>query len=294
MGRKKGVKLKEPYFGEREEQAVMDYLLGDSETKNQIYNLILKKAFKKMIPSILKRYRNYIGNHDIVELEMDGLSFLIENMHKYNKFLIEYRRINSEDDWEKHKHFKYKTELEQLKKLNEIQGSIEFEYRTCIASAYSYYGTIVRNYFRHRSKDARKEVIENLDFEVFIDEVETRYDYAYEMDTSDQQEEDENKFFNSVVDQIRLEIKTNTLLKKNEIIVGEAIISILFNWKTLFNEEITEDNDGKQSTSNFRKNKMLLLLKEQTRLTTKDIRDSIKNYKSIYYLTKKMINMDNE
>jgi hypothetical protein len=91
-----------------------------------------------------------------------------------------------------------------------------------------------------------------------------------------------------------LEIKTNTLLKKNEIIVGEAIISILFNWKTLFNEEITEDNDGKQSTSNFRKNKMLLLLKEQTRLTTKDIRDSIKNYKSIYYLTKKMINMDNE
>lgn len=290
MGRKKGVKLKEPYFGEREEQAVMDYIFGNSETKNEIYNQILRKAFKKMIPSILKRYRNYIGNYDIMELEMDGLSYLFENIHKYNKYLIEYRRIG-EEEWLKHKQFKYKTEVEQHQKLNEIQKSLEFEYRPCMASAYSYCGTIVRNYFKLRSKTSRAEVIENLDFDMYIDEVEIHYDYTYEMDHPDDCEKEENKLFKSVIESIRLEIKTNTLLKKNEIIVGESIISILNNWKELFKEEMDE-TDNKKPSSNFRKNKMLLLLKEQTRLTTKDIRDAIKNYKSIYYLTKKMIDVE--
>jgi hypothetical protein len=292
MGRKKGVKLKEPYFGEREEQAVIDYIFGSADVKNEIYNRILKKAFKKMIPSILKRYRNYIGNYDIIELEMDGLSYLIENIHKYNRYLIEYRRIG-DDEWLKHKQFKYKTEIEQLQKLNEIQKSLEFEYRPCMASAYSYCGTIVRNYFKLRSKTSRAEVIENLDFDLYVDEVETNYDYKYEMDHPDDCDREENKLFKSVIESINLEIKTNTLLKKNEIIVGQSIIDILNNWETLFKEDMEETN-GKKTSPNFRKNKMLLLLKEQTRLTTKDIRDSIKNYKSIYYLTKKMIDVDED
>ena len=43
-----------PYFTEREEQAVIDYINSNSlEEKNKIYNEILIEPFRKMIQSIL-------------------------------------------------------------------------------------------------------------------------------------------------------------------------------------------------------------------------------------------------
>ena len=52
---KKASVPREPYFAEREEQAVMDYINSDSvEEKNQIYNEILIEPFRKMIQSILQ------------------------------------------------------------------------------------------------------------------------------------------------------------------------------------------------------------------------------------------------
>ena len=47
---------KKPYFAEREEQAVIDYINSDSvDEKNRIYNEILIEPFRKMIESILRR-----------------------------------------------------------------------------------------------------------------------------------------------------------------------------------------------------------------------------------------------
>ena len=44
-----------PYFAEREEKAVLDYINSNSaEEKNQIYNEILLEPFRKMIQSILR------------------------------------------------------------------------------------------------------------------------------------------------------------------------------------------------------------------------------------------------
>ena len=59
-----------PYFAEKEEQAVIDYINATTaEEKNKIYNEILLVPFRKMIESILRRYPIHIGNYDIVEVE---------------------------------------------------------------------------------------------------------------------------------------------------------------------------------------------------------------------------------
>jgi len=54
----KKVKSNEPpYFAEREEQAVIDYINSDSaEEKNRIYNEILIEPFRIISEVILKRY----------------------------------------------------------------------------------------------------------------------------------------------------------------------------------------------------------------------------------------------
>ena len=87
---------------------------------------------------------------------------------------------------------------------------------------------------------------------------------------------------------MREKIEEDKSLKKNEIIVGEAIIHVLSNWHVLFLEESPEGKYNKKVTNNFAKNKILLYLKEQTKLSTKEIRMSMKPYKEIYNVEKTM------
>ena len=82
-------KKKKPYFAEREEKAVLDYIKSNSaEEKNQIYNEILIEPFRKMIQSILRRYPIHIGNYNVEEVEENVLTHLIEQMIKYRPFII--------------------------------------------------------------------------------------------------------------------------------------------------------------------------------------------------------------
>ena len=60
----------------------------------------------------------------------------------------------------------------------------------------------------------------------------------------------------------------------------------------LFLEDSPKGKYNKKVTNNFAKNKILLYLKEQTNLTTKEIRMSMKPYKEIYGVEK--INFYNE
>jgi hypothetical protein len=69
-------------------------------------------------------------------------------------------------------------------------------------------------------------------------------------------------------------------------LVGEAILNILKNWQVLFQEDSPDGKYNKKISNKFAKNKILLLLKEQTGLSTKDIRNSIKLYKSLYFMEK--------
>jgi len=60
----------------------------------------------------------------------------------------------------------------------------------------------------------------------------------------------------------------------------------LKNWQVLFMEDSPEGKFNKRVTNKFAKNKILFYLKEQTGLTTKEIRIGIKPFKDLYFIEK--------
>ena len=236
-----------PYFAEREEQAVLDYIRSTSkEEKNRIYNEILIEPFRKMIQSILRRYPIHIGNYDIDEVEENALSHLIEHMVKFNPDKV-------------------------TKSGNK-------------AKAFSYCQTIIRNYYKDHGKKSYTEKKINLSYDDFVDEINENIDFSYEIETEATHHYEQ--LINVVVNKIETIINNDTTMKKNEVIVGDAIVNVLKNWHVLFLEESPEGKYNKRVTNKFAKNKILLFLKEQTGLSTKEIRIAIKPFKEVYYLEK--------
>ena len=274
------------YFAENEEQAVLDYILTNSSSeKHRIYNNILAQPFQKMVESIIRRYQIHLGKYDIYEVEANALSHLIENMIKYRPFIIEFRKKDSNNPkWNRSKVFKYFNKQDAENKLGELSGDIENEYRIFESKAFSYCQTIVRNYYKDHSRKTNNEKKTVLSWEDHSDEIMNRNEFLYEID--DNQKTDLEELIDIVINKVRDRIDTDASLKKNEIIVGEAIINILNNWHILFLEETHIGKINKKVTNKYQKNKILLLLKEQTRLNTKEIRINLKPFKEIYYLQK--------
>lgn len=242
------------YFGEPEEQAMLDYIDTNSvKERHRLYNDILREPFRKMTESILRRYPIHIGNYDIHEVEANALSHLIEQMIKFNRNKI--------------------TKTGQK------------------AKAFSYCQTIVRNFYKDHSKRSNKEKITILSWDDHSKDIMSRDEFLYEIDGT---KTDLEQLMDQIVKSMRERIDTDASLKKNEVIVGEAIIEVLSNWHVLFMEDSPDGKVNKKVTNKYQKNKILQLLKEQTRLNTKEIRISMKPFKEIYYLEKKAFYQDEE
>lgn len=278
------IKNNKQYFAEREEQAVIRYINSNSlEEKNKIYNDILIEPFRKMIQSILRRYPIHIGNYDMEEVESNALTHLIEHMVKYRPFIIE--KNNGNDKWIKlgnDYRFFHNNEAETVLKI--MINNNNHEYRIFYSSAFSYCQTIIRNYYKDHSKKSYNEKKINLCFDDYVDEINQNSEYTYQIEFDGQHQLE--KLINIVVDKIEDKIMNDTTMKKNEIVVGDAIINILKNWHILFMEDSPDGKYNKRVTNKFAKNKILLYLKEQTGLTTKEIRLGIKPFKDIYFFEK--------
>lgn len=284
----KEVETTTQYFAEKEEQAVIDYINSDSlEEKNKIYNNILIEPFRKMIQSILRRYPIHIGNYDMEEIESNALTHLIEHMVKYKPFIIE-RKINnpSNDKWNKlgneYRFIHIKNAIDKLEETNENDDV--YIYRIFKSKAFSYCQTIIRNYYKDHSKKSYTEKKINLNFDDYVDEINENIEYTYEMELESQHQLE--KLINGVVKKIEDRIDTDPTIKKNEMLVGDAIANVLKNWQVLFMEDSPEGKYEKRVTNKFAKNKILLYLKEQTGLSTKEIRIGIKPFKEIYFIEK--------
>lgn len=199
-----------------------------------------------MTESILRKYPTHFGNYDVHEIEANALSHLIEHMVKFNP--------------------------EKITKSGKK------------AKAFSYCQTIVRNFYKDHSKKSYNEQKTNLPWEDYSDEINTKKEFSYELEDANRNELEE--LINIVTNKMSERIEEDKSLKKNEIIVGEAIIHVLTKWHELFLEESPVGKYNKKVTNNFAKNKILLYLKEQTLLTTKEIRMSMKPYKDIYNVEK--------
>ena len=135
--------------------------------------------------------------------------------------------------------------------------------------AYSYFGTICKNYLMGQIMKEQKELNRKLSYEDISSSIENRPDMLYTID------EDVIDLDYIIVEYtIKLKDFVDTQsLNDNERKLGLALIDIFEKYETIFT---ATDN------SKFNKNLILLSLREMTNLTTKEIRISLKKFKSLY------------
>lgn len=140
--------------------------------------------------------------------------------------------------------------------------------------SYSYYGTVCKHYLLGKLIKDDKKLKTLISYEDVAPELEENEELTYEIDTH---EIDLTNFMDDICGSIRDELESK-ILSENEIRVGNALISILENWENIF--------EGQDATNKYNKNLILYYMREMTKLSTKDIRNAMKRYKTIYKLIK--------
>jgi hypothetical protein len=135
--------------------------------------------------------------------------------------------------------------------------------------AYSYFGTICKNYLMGQIMKEQKEINRKISYEDISSSIENRPDMLYLID------EDVVDLDHIIIEYtIKLKDFVDTQsLNDNERKLGLALIDIFEKYETIFT---ATDN------SKFNKNLILMSLREMTNLTTKEIRISLKKFKSLY------------
>ena len=135
--------------------------------------------------------------------------------------------------------------------------------------AYSYFGTICKNYLMGQIIKDQKETNRKISYEDISTSIQERPDMIYRID------EDLVETHVLIVEYLK-ELKdfidTETLTE-NEKKLGYALVDLFDNYETIFSGA---DNNK------FNKNVILLSLREMTNLSTKEIRSSIKRFKKLY------------
>lgn len=239
-------KERKGYFYEEQENAVKQYLtVTDNVERNRIFNSILLPAFTKMIESIIRRYNLHIPNEEFEDTFNDTISFLMSKIEHFDP-----DKISSKTG----KNFK----------------------------AYSYCGTICKNYLLHKRIELKKETEKAVSYDVICDDINDDMKYSDMGGISD-------NFTGEVMEGAILSIRQimehpKNSLNERELKVGEALINLLKNW---------EDIMPTSGSNKLNKSTILYQLREDTRLTTKEVRDSMRKYKKAYYKMKDNIIQEN-
>jgi len=136
--------------------------------------------------------------------------------------------------------------------------------------AYSYFGTICKNYLMGQIIKDQKDTNRKVSYEDISSNLENRPDMIYYLEYEIVDAQD-------VIGEFLEELKRmveNEDLSDNERKLGLALQDLFENYKEIF---LGNENNK------FNKNVILLSLREMTNLSTKEIRSAIKRYKKLYY-----------
>ena len=284
------------YFYEVQEQAVINYLKSEnSEERNQIYETILRPAFEKMAESIIRRYKLFIPNEDFQDTFYDTLSFLHVKMEKFKPLILTYKRIDKKDsDNEKYVEIEEPdfynlmadTTEESPKYIKVLKvkesGEETYEYYSKIKKrykAYSYYGTICKNYLIGRVETYCKNLVRSPSYDIAVEEYVNNIKYSdINSHNADIAEE--------IIKKLTVKLKemvnepTDYCLRESEIRVGNALINLFENWEYVLTTE---------GSNKLNKNAILLFLREATGMDTKGIRDNMRKFKKEFMLIKNAV-----
>lgn len=145
--------------------------------------------------------------------------------------------------------------------------------------AYSYYGTICKNYLIGMLQKDDRGLKQFSSWEDNYEFLETNEDLTYTIDSDE-------LILGDFIERIIVEIETELVddypdkkkLTDNEIKVGRCLIDILDKWETVF--------DDMKGGAKYNKNQVLETMRNYTKLSTKDIRVSMKRFKVMYEFLK--------
>lgn len=136
--------------------------------------------------------------------------------------------------------------------------------------AYSYFGTICKNYLMGQILKDQKDIKRKISYEDISSSLESKNEFSYNIDDDPLNAENVIKIFLMELE----EFMEGETLNKNEEKLGHALYDIFDKYDEIF---IGNGNNK------FNKNIILLSLREMTNLTTKEIRGAMKKYKNLYY-----------
>jgi hypothetical protein len=309
---KRGRKPKERkgYFYEKEEQAVIDYIASPNpEEKNRIFNSILLPAFTKMIESIIRRYKLFVPEEEFQQTFNDTISYLLTKIGNYKREVwgydeifeeppeppvdltaagfIELRKTVNEHSPKYVRVFKnpynppeYQWATDKIKKEIWEEEPLYRLYKLELHhyKAYSYCGTVCKNYLTYKNIQYTKNKQRNLPYDEMLD------DFSRDPKYMTKEEDTEQNTVERLIAGVSKEIKammsdreTNGLTD-DEMKVGTALTELLDNWEEVLNL------DG---SNKLQKSSVLYFLREETMMTTKQVRDNMKSFKKAYYILKK-------
>jgi hypothetical protein len=136
--------------------------------------------------------------------------------------------------------------------------------------AYSYFGTICKNYLMGQIMKDQKDMNRKISYEDISSDLQNNPEMVYYIDNEEvTSEEIMKKFLDKLKDSM-----DDKKITEQELKLGQSLFDLFENYQLMFPET---NNNNK-----FNKNVILFELREMTNLSTKEIRNSMKRYKKLY------------
>ena len=211
---------------------------------------------------------NYLSSDDYEEKNKIYNEFLRKPLDKMiSSIIIRYKLYRKDTDFDE---LNNDTHSFLMTKIDKFKPSKE-------KKAYSYFGTICKNYLMGQMLKDRKEINRKISYEDISTDLENDPHLSYSIDNDNLKSEEVIERFLSELQKLF----DGGTLNDNEMKLGQALFYLFENYQKVF---------VGTSNNKFNKNVILLSLREMTNLNTKEIRTSLKKFKIIYMnMLEKMI-----
>lgn len=224
--------------------------------RDAIFDTILKPAFKKMVESIIRTYKLYVPDEEFDTTFNDTMSYLATKISNFKA----------------------------------PKGT----------KAFSYCGTICKNYLLFKKMQYDKNIRRSVPYEMIREGISDSLNYSDFREDKDNYARSEKLLF-KITEEIQkmIDNREKYRLTDGEVSVGSAIIELVNNWETILkateddtnidDEDVNPSSPYKSISNKLQKSKILYFLREETMMSTKEVRDNMKKYKVVYAGLKKMM-----
>lgn len=146
--------------------------------------------------------------------------------------------------------------------------------------AYSYCGTICKNYLILKRTQYSKKIQKQVSYDILFPNNDS--DNRTDVNQEKQLMEFNAELINNTISQLQETLlpEKQHLLTENEISIGNALLEMMLNWEEIFKY---------LGSKKFNKSCVLQFIRDYTNLPTKDIREGMKVFKDLYLFTKEKL-----